>query len=73
MPHVPVGEPDSGRALRLHTAEFAQEAEGTARRGAPRAMESADLFKGEKTVEISHNGVIYRLQATRLGKLILTK
>jgi len=36
-------------------------------------MESADLFKGEKTVEISHNGVIYRLQATRLGKLILTK
>ncbi|WP_353647351.1 hemin uptake protein HemP [Polaromonas sp. C04] len=66
-------EPDTSRALRLDAGALAQEADGGARRRAPRAMESADLFRGERTVEINHNGVIYRLQATRLGKLILTK
>jgi hemin uptake protein HemP len=34
---------------------------------------SSDILRGQKTVEISHNGLTYRLQATRLGKLILTK
>ncbi len=34
---------------------------------------SSQLLQGARIVEISHNGVIYRLQATRLGKLILTK
>lgn len=36
-------------------------------------MHSTDLLRGRKAVEIVHNGFIYRLQATRLGKLILTK
>ena len=36
-------------------------------------MNSIDILKGEKTVAIHHNGLVYRLQATRLGKLILTK
>ncbi|AMM25839.1 hemin uptake protein HemP [Variovorax sp. PAMC 28711] len=36
-------------------------------------VESADLLKGSKTVGILHNGSLYRLQATKLGKLILTK
>ena len=36
-------------------------------------MQSTDLLRGQKTVEIVHNGSTYRLQATRLGKLILTK
>ncbi len=36
-------------------------------------VESADLLQGSKTVGILHNGSLYRLQATRLGKLILTK
>lgn len=36
-------------------------------------VNSRDLLQGQKTVDISHNGTIYRLQATRLGKLILTK
>ena len=31
------------------------------------------LLQGRKAVEISHNGSVYRLQATKLGKLILTK
>ena len=36
-------------------------------------VESAALLQGNKTVGILHNGSLYRLQATKLGKLILTK
>ncbi|GAB1386788.1 hypothetical protein MASR1M59_19360 [Melaminivora sp.] len=36
-------------------------------------MESKALLQGRKAVTIMHNGALYRLQATRLGKLILTK
>ena len=36
-------------------------------------VESAALLQGSKTVSILHNGSLYRLQATNLGKLILTK
>jgi hemin uptake protein HemP len=39
----------------------------------PRSLASSDLLQGERVVEIRHNGEIYRLQSTRLGKLILTK
>ncbi len=31
------------------------------------------LLQGHKAITIWHNGASYRLQATRLGKLILTK
>jgi hemin uptake protein HemP len=36
-------------------------------------LPSDRLLQGRRMVEIAHNGEIYRLQATRLGKLILTK
>lgn len=36
-------------------------------------LSSADLLKGQKSVAIEHDGLIYRLQLTKLGKLILTK
>ncbi|HEY9224046.1 MAG TPA: hemin uptake protein HemP [Variovorax sp.] len=36
-------------------------------------VESTELLRGSKTVGIMHNGSLYRLQATKLGKLILTK
>lgn len=36
-------------------------------------VKSTDLLKGQKTVNIEHNGSVYRLQTTKLGKLILTK
>jgi hemin uptake protein HemP len=36
-------------------------------------LESSALLRGARLVEIRHNGEVYRLQATRLGKLILTK
>ncbi len=42
-----------------------------AERRAP--VNSEDLLRGQRLVEIAHNGEVYRLQATRLGKLILTK
>jgi hemin uptake protein HemP len=36
-------------------------------------LPSEGLLKGHKVVEIVHNGNLYKLQATKLGKLILTK
>ena len=36
-------------------------------------LPSDQLLQGRKAIEISHNGSVYRLQATKLGKLILTK
>lgn len=39
----------------------------------PAPLESDALLRGRRLVEITHNGEVYRLQATRLGKLILTK
>ena len=39
----------------------------------PDPVKSTDLLKGQKGVEIEHNGAVYRLQTTKLGKLILTK
>jgi hemin uptake protein HemP len=37
------------------------------------AVDSSALLQGQKAVAISNNGSVYRLQATKLGKLILTK
>lgn len=37
------------------------------------AIDSQDLLRGLNAVTIAHNGNVYRLQATRQGKLILTK
>jgi hemin uptake protein HemP len=37
------------------------------------ALDSSELLRGNKAVMIQHNGSAYRLQATKLGKLILTK
>jgi len=36
-------------------------------------MNSTELLQGRKSVTILHNGMPYRLHATKLGKLILTK
>ena len=36
-------------------------------------LRSEQLLQGRRMVEIAHNGEVYRLQSTRLGKLILTK
>lgn len=51
----------------------AQDACDTVPRTLAHAVDSHELLKGHKTVDIVHNGLVYRLQATKLGKLILTK
>lgn len=48
-------------------------APGHAPEQAMAALQSTTLLAGRKAVDIVHNGTVYRLQATRLGKLILTK
>ena len=40
--------------------------------GAPRMLDSAELLGAQGEVLIRHEGRIYRLRRTRLGKLILT-
>jgi len=37
------------------------------------SIDSMSLLRGGKCVQIAHNGSMYKLQATKLGKLILTK
>lgn len=39
----------------------------------PPTVCSRALMQGRHLIHIEHNGAIYRLQATRQGKLILTK
>lgn len=39
----------------------------------PLRVDSATLMGGARILEIVHLGEVYRLQTTRLGKLILTK
>jgi hemin uptake protein HemP len=39
----------------------------------PRSVESAELFKGGRVVEITHAGETYRLLLTRNNRLILQK
>jgi hemin uptake protein HemP len=39
----------------------------------PRVIDSRSLFGDQREVRIEHNGELYLLRLTRLGKLILTK
>jgi hemin uptake protein HemP len=63
----------SERAMRSEPErEIAGASQGT-EPGRPAPLPSEMLLRGRRLVEIVHNGEVYRLQATRLGKLILTK
>ncbi len=71
---------DSSPGLTAPAAALAPDAEAALAPGPaeaqvlrPPLLASEDLKQGHKTVEIQHNGLLYRLQATRQGKLILTK
>lgn len=37
------------------------------------SVRSESLFQGAKVVHIHHEGAVYQLRTTKLGKLILTK
>jgi hemin uptake protein HemP len=41
--------------------------------GGPEVVTSTALLRGKPYVQIEHNGALYQLRATKLGKLILTK
>lgn len=41
--------------------------------GLAQVLSSDQLLQGRAAIHIAHNGTVYRLQATRQGKLILTK
>lgn len=43
------------------------------RRTPESVVPSDELLRGNRSVDIKHNGSVYRLHATRSGKLILTK
>jgi hemin uptake protein HemP len=45
----------------------------TAPQGLAQVLSSDQLLQGRPSIHIAHNGTVYRLQATRQGKLILTK
>lgn len=49
------------------------QASNIAQDSSARAIDSQTLLQGSSIVLIRHQGVIYRLQTTRQGKLILTK
>jgi hemin uptake protein HemP len=55
----------SGKPTQAHSASVPGQAESP--------VPSASLLRGHKTVAIAHNGMLYTLQATKMGKLILTK
>ncbi len=46
---------------------------GSTAAGEARVLHSDALLQGRSHVLIAHNGEMYQLRATRLGKLILTK
>jgi hemin uptake protein HemP len=63
-PYLPSANPAKSHSLRSHASNATP---------SPLTWESESLLGGQKTAEILHNGNLYKLQATKLGKLILTK
>lgn len=66
-------DPKSAEVLRQVPAGKADDRTPRAAGLAGACLDSACLLRGHSSVEIVHRGVMYRLQETRLGKLILTK
>ena len=73
QPHA-IGASQEPASLAKHAPAASSKASSPwAADSSPGCVDSTELLRGQKTVDISHNGSTYRLQATRLGKLILTK
>ncbi len=64
--------PRTGQASQI-SIQMSQPLESTLHAESSLGMNSTELLQGRKCVTILHNGMPYRLQATKLGKLILTK
>ena len=65
---LPAASAEAGQARNLapHTAPASTSISA-------KPVSSEALLRGHKTVGIAHNGMLYTLQATKMGKLILTK
>jgi hemin uptake protein HemP len=63
--------PQTSKPLQALGSDLTTQAMG-AKKLSP-CLQSDDLFNGQKSITIKHNGAMYRLQTTKLGKLILTK
>ncbi len=72
MNRAPTPSPGSSQIAQPHQGPVAGNSHPLERTDAP-LVESDLLLQGQREIRIAHNGVTYRLQATRLGKLILTK
>ena len=65
--------PSSTNTHQSHSTPMGNLASAVEPATAPAPLSSNYLLQGRKAIEITHNGSVYRLQATKLGKLILTK
>lgn len=66
-------KPMTPARTRLTTAEPAAVSNTAPAVASPVQLSSDEVLRGQKSVAITHNGALYRLQTTRQGKLILTK
>ena len=64
----PIGPTQASLHDSTRTLELLVPAAATSRR-----WRSAEIFGGEREIEIEHGAAVYRLRLTSLGKLILTK
>jgi len=72
--HASLTIPSAQTAARIGSVGATGHARGSASvQAGAMALDSNTLLRGRKAVTIVHNGASYRLQATKLGKLILTK
>lgn len=66
-------KPMTPAGIRHTTAEPAAVPHAAPAAASPVQLCSDEVLRGHKSVAITHNGALYRLQTTRQGKLILTK
>lgn len=71
--HSPMTDTSSITSAHMRGDDHSVKPPDDQRARAPQPLASDQLLKGRKTVDIAHNGMLYTLQATKLGKLILTK
>lgn len=71
--HHPAIEPPEASGMTPSTDSRTEAATTGRTPTAPAMLDSQELLRGQNAVAITHNGAVYRLQATRQGKLILTK
>lgn len=69
----PVAQRASAVADQATAAVVAQAPAESAAAGLLRSINSATMLGTAKVVNILHNGSVYQLKTTKLGKLILTK